>query len=73
MSEFREQIRSLVTDEWTSTRDIAGKVPMGRNGTAYSHIRLVYKHLDRMHRNGEVEKCIMMKDSYRMAMWRNRI
>jgi hypothetical protein len=73
MSERAEQVASALTSEWQTTAQIAGRIPASPGIMPVSHLRAIYKHLDRMERWGEAERRVVRSPAGgREAMWRSR-
>lgn len=55
MSDRGDAVRSALTEDWQSTREIADAVPESRGCAPASHLVAVYKHLGRLAKLGEAE------------------
>lgn len=72
MSEFADAVRSSLTDEWRSTREIASGIPMSRGIAEETHRMEVCRVLRRMERDGLAEGRLVQLRHGRAKEWRSR-
>ena len=70
MSEFTDAVRSSLTDEWRSTREIASGIPMSRGIAEETHRMEVCRVLRRMERDGLAEGRVVRPGHGKGKEWR---